>query len=93
MVGGMASIKVTVTLPEEQLAEIRALVAAGQTPNISAFVKHAVGVSLSDAAGWREMLEEALARTGGPLTRQERDWADSILSPRSARRARKRKAA
>jgi len=91
MVFGMATTKITVTLPNDQLDEIRALIAAGGAANISAFVKHAVEVALSDAAGWNEMLTGALAQTGGPLTPKERAWADSILAP--ARRSKKRKAA
>ena len=82
MVFGMATTKITVTLPDSQIQEIRALITAGEAANISAFVKHAVGVALSDAAGWREMLKEALRQTGGPLTKRERAWADAILSPR-----------
>jgi len=76
----MATRKVTITLGDDQIQEIRALVAAGQAKNVSAFVQHAVGVALSDAAGWREMLEEALQQTGGPLTPKERAWADTLLS-------------
>src|SRR5436309_1732296 len=79
MVIGMATTKITVTIPQEQVAEISSLVAAGRAPNVSAFVKHAISIALSDAAGWREMLNEALAQTGGPLTSKERAWADSIL--------------
>ena len=81
MVTGMASTKITITLPDDQLKEIRAHVAAGHAASISAFVKHAVGIALHDAAGWREMLAEALQQTGGPLTGKERAWADGILAP------------
>lgn len=94
MVIGMATTKITITLDDEQLQEVRAMVAAGQAANVSAFVKHAVGVALSDAAGWREMLKDALRQTGGPLTKKERAWADGILSPPQQRGpSRKRKAA
>jgi len=94
MVVGMATTKITITLPDDQVKEIRALVAAGRAASISAFVKHAVGVVLSDAAGWREMLEDALRQTGGPLTKKERAWADAILSPPGQKKAsRKGKAA
>lgn len=41
MVLGMATVKITITLEREQAGEIRAIVAAGKTANISAFVKHA----------------------------------------------------
>jgi Arc/MetJ-type ribon-helix-helix transcriptional regulator len=91
---GMATSKITITVPGEQVKEIRALVAAGKAASISAFVKHAVGVALFDAAGWKQMLEDALQQTGGPLTKEERAWADAILtSDRQKRSSRKRKAA
>lgn len=94
MVMSMATIKITVTLPEEQVKEIRSLAAAGRADSISGFVQHAVGVALHDAAGWREMLSEALEQTGGPLTDKEREWADAILTPRGPkRRGRKGKVA
>ena len=90
----MATTKITITLQDDQVEEIRALVAAGGTANVSAFVQHAVGVALFDEAGWRQMLEDALQKTGGPLTKKERDQADALLSPeRQKRGTRKGKAA
>ena len=80
MVNGMATVKVTVTIPEDQLHAIRQLVDAGQARSVSGFVQHAIGVSLDDAAGWEQMLDEALAATGGALTDEERRWADEALS-------------
>ena len=77
----MATTKITITLQDDQIEEMRALVAAGRAASISAFVKHSVGVALYDAAGWRDMLQDALQQTGGPLTKKERAWADSLLSP------------
>ena len=94
MVIGMATTKVTITLNDEQLDEVRSLVAAGQASSVSGFVKHAVGVALHDAAGWTEMLQGALQETGGPLTKQERAWADALLASRPRQgRARRKKAA
>jgi Arc/MetJ-type ribon-helix-helix transcriptional regulator len=78
----MATTKITITLPKEQVEEISALVAAGRAASVSAFTKHAVAVALSDAAGWSEMLDDALQQTGGPLTDKELAWADAILSPK-----------
>jgi Arc/MetJ-type ribon-helix-helix transcriptional regulator len=89
---GMATVKVTVTLDESQVDAIRRLVAQRKSSSVSGFVKHAVGVSLADVAGWSSMLKDALARTGGPLTRDERAWAESVLRPR-AKHKRKRRAA
>lgn len=79
MVVGMATRKVTVTLEEEQLARIRDLVSANKAASVSGFVQHAVEVALDDVAGWGAMLAEALAKTGGGLTTEERAWADRIL--------------
>jgi Arc/MetJ-type ribon-helix-helix transcriptional regulator len=90
MVLGMATTKVTITLEDNQLAEVRALVAAGAAASVSSFVKHAVGVALFDAAGWSEMLEDALRQTGGPLTKKERAWADALLSPHGQKRGSRR---
>ena len=79
MVLGMASKKVTITLDETQLDRIRALVDAGAASSISGFVQHAVGVTLDDVAGWGALLAEALRETGGPLSEEERTWADEVL--------------
>jgi len=79
MVNGMATQKVTVTLPEEQVLAIRRLVLAGKAASVSGFVQHAVAVGLKDVAGWGAILAEALAQTGGDLTADERQWADRIL--------------
>jgi Arc/MetJ-type ribon-helix-helix transcriptional regulator len=79
MVISMATRKVTVTLDEDQVARIRGLVSAGKVATISGFVQHAVSVALDDVAGWGAMLAEALAKTGGDLTGEERAWADEAL--------------
>jgi len=79
MVLGMATRKVTVTIKETQLDQIRRLVDAGSAPSISSFVQHAVSVALDDVAGWGALLAEALRESGGPLTDEERAWADELL--------------
>jgi len=83
----MATTKITVTLEDDQVAAVRNLVSAGHAANVSAFVQHAVRIALSDVAGWQMMLKETLEQTGGPLTKKERAWADSILKPRAQKRA------
>lgn len=94
MVLGMATTKLTITLQEQQLDEIRALVEAGEATSVSGFVQRAVQIALNDAAGWREMLKSALEETGGPLTKKERLWADEILeNGRRKKGPRKRNAA
>lgn len=79
MVNGMASKKITITLDEEQVEQIRNLVTSGRAASVSGFVQHAVGVALDDVAGWGAMLARALAESGGPMSADERAWADSAL--------------
>ena len=80
----MATKKVTITLDARELAAVRKLVAGGGAGSVSAFVQHAVSIALADVAGWGAMLGQALERTGGPLTKKERAWADGILKPRAS---------
>jgi len=74
----MATKKVTITLDETQLGQIRSLVRAGTASSVSGFVQHAVAIALDDVAGWGAMLAEALRQTGGALY-DERAWADEVL--------------
>jgi len=76
----MSTVKVTVTLGQNELAQIRALVDEGRVGSISGFVQHAVRQSLTDVAGWAGTLAEALEGTGGPLTPEEIAWADDVLA-------------
>ncbi len=89
MVIGMATTKVTITLEDEQLEAVRRLVASGSATSVSGFLQHAVSLALNDVSGWQAMLVEALERTGGPLTKKEKAWADRVLG--GARRSRKRR--
>jgi hypothetical protein len=73
----MATTKVTIRLPGDQIHSIRYLVAAGKATSLPAFVEHAVTMGLFDATEWRAMLDGALQQTGGPVTDDERDWADA----------------
>jgi Arc/MetJ-type ribon-helix-helix transcriptional regulator len=75
----MASKKVTITLEDQRVEQIRTLVGTGRAASVSGFVQHAVGVALDDVAGWGAMLAQALAETGGPMSADERAWADEPL--------------
>jgi Arc/MetJ-type ribon-helix-helix transcriptional regulator len=92
MVNGMATTKITITLPGRELEEIRKRVAAQESASVSGFIQHAVQRSLENAAEFRAMVDEALNATGGPLTPKERAWARRMLAPRK-RGTRRRKAA
>jgi Arc/MetJ-type ribon-helix-helix transcriptional regulator len=75
----MARTKITIRLGSEHVEEVRRLVRAGHARSFSGFVTHAVAIALHDAAGWRQMLADALEESGGPLTRKEREWAVALL--------------
>ncbi len=74
-----ATQKVTVTIPTDSVAAIRALVSDGRADSVSGFVQHAVRVALDDVSGWGTTLAHALDETGGAMTPEERRWADQIL--------------
>ena len=90
MVSGMATTKITITVPDGQLAEIKRRVTAREATSVSGFVQRAVQKSLENEAEFRAMIAEGLAATGGPLTASERAWARKMLtSQKSGARARK----
>jgi len=79
MVISMAAAKVTITLTDEQLDRIRGLVEDGRAASVSGFVQRAVATALDETTAWAVLLSQALTETGGPLTDEERAWADSVL--------------
>jgi len=79
MVISMATVKVTVTLTDEQLDRIRSLVEDGRAATVSGFVQRAVATALDETTAWAMLLSRALTETGGPLSDEERAWADSVL--------------
>jgi Arc/MetJ-type ribon-helix-helix transcriptional regulator len=82
MVTGMATTKITITLPDRQLEEIRKRVADQDAPTLSGFIQQAVQKSLENAPEFRAMVKEAIEETGGPLKPKERAWARRMLSAR-----------
>ena len=92
MVNCMATTKITITLPDHQLREIRKRVADQESPSVSGFIQQAVERSLENAGAFRAMVYEALQATGGALKPAERAWARRMLSPRK-RGGKPRKAA
>ena len=88
----MATTKITITVPDRQLTEIKKRVEAREATSVSGFVQRAVQKSLENEAEFRAMIDEGLAATGGPLTARERAWARKVLTPRK-RRSRPRKTA
>ena len=87
----MATTKITITLENHQLEEIRALVAAGTAASVSAFAKHAIGVALFDAAGMEGNAGRcATAIRRPPNEKGARVGRRAPLSPRAEKGLRKR---
>ena len=92
MVNGMATTtKFTITLDNAQFDEIKRIVAAGESPSVSAFVKKAIDTALNDAQDWDRMLKEMLDATGGPMTEAEREWANAALGHGKATKPKRRR--
>lgn len=84
----MATVEITITLPEQQIEEIRKRVAVHESASISGFVQRAVQRALMNSSEFSAMVDQGLMETGGPLTPKEQAWARKVLSPQQ-RRARK----
>ena len=91
MTAGMTSAKIAISLPKDQLAQVRAAVKRGEAASLSAYVSKALEEKLDDD-GVMKMLDEMLEKTGGPLTEAEERWVDEALGlkpkrkPRSSRK-------
>lgn len=85
MVTSMAAVKITITIPKEQLEDIRKRVTSRKTPSVSGFIQQAVQKSLENDVEFLAMLDESLERTGGPLTPEELAWATKAITPRKGK--------
>ena len=75
---GMATKKITVTLDEDAVAQIKQLVERGDSPSVSAFVQRAVQSQFDADAIWDATLDQLLEETGGPITDEERAEIDRL---------------
>lgn len=76
----MATQKVTITIDQELLDHVRRLVKDGEASSLSAYIRDAIRKTIENEAAYRRMLDDMLAETGGPLTDEERAWAEEFLS-------------
>jgi Arc/MetJ-type ribon-helix-helix transcriptional regulator len=81
----MATTKITITLPDRQIEEIRKRVAVHESASVSGFVQRAVQRTLQNTSEFSAMIDQGLLETGGPLTPKERAWAKKMLSPQKRR--------
>ncbi len=75
MTTSMTMVKITVSLPEELVAQAKAAVAAGRAASVSGYVAEAMFElgEFDEDAFMAQMWEEA----GGPPTEEEMRWAAS----------------
>jgi Arc/MetJ-type ribon-helix-helix transcriptional regulator len=86
MIAGMATTKITVTVPEELAAYIRERVAAGEFESISAFMTRAAeSMRVFDPLDL--LIASMIAETGEPDERAESWVQDAIAKARKALRA------
>lgn len=81
----MTRAKVAVTIPRALLANARRAVKDGRADSVSAYVTAALEekAKLDDLA---QMLDDMLARTGGPMTPAERREAERMVGARPTRK-------
>ena len=79
------TVKITVSLPDELVADARAAVEARQAASVSGYVATAMrsfaeqqSTSTADLDGWEAFLAEAYAANGEP-TAEDRAWARAAL--------------
>lgn len=79
MITGMTTKqKIAVSLDPELVEAARTAVAEGRAASVSAYVEEALRAqAMHDDL--EIMLQGMLAETGGPLTDEEKAWADRIL--------------
>ncbi|BDC52327.1 hypothetical protein F183_A46420 [Bryobacterales bacterium F-183] len=92
----MAGSKITIHISERQMDEIKALVSKGEARSVSDFVENALTSAINSTKSFDELLDESLARTGGPPSAEELAWVEQVLAgvePQVRKTSRKRTAA
>jgi len=87
----MAETNYTVTLSEKQVKDIQAAVAINYATDVQDFLNTAVTSYIASTKTWDQLLDESLEQTGGPPTKKEREWLDSIFRPDAGSKAKKKK--
>jgi Arc/MetJ-type ribon-helix-helix transcriptional regulator len=78
IIGMTRKAKIAVTLPQELVLAARAAVREGRAASVSAYVAEAMA-QRATADDLDALLAEMLDNTGGPMTDEERLWADQLL--------------
>jgi Arc/MetJ-type ribon-helix-helix transcriptional regulator len=90
---GMTMAKIAVSVPKEVLARARLAVKRGKAASLSAYVTLALDEMDRAEEQFDAHLDEALERTGGPVTPEESQRLGAILDGFEQRRAERAKKA
>lgn len=85
----MTVAKIAVSLPAELVEQVRRAVRRGAAPSVSAYVAQALAEK-EQRDSLDELLDELLAASGGPLTKEELREADRLLGFGASRSRRRR---
>jgi Arc/MetJ-type ribon-helix-helix transcriptional regulator len=75
----MTKAKVTMTMDKDLLARVKQAIDSGRAPSVSAYIEKAVEHWLIEEESAEELVDDMLEESGGPITADERVWADRIL--------------
>lgn len=78
MMLGMTRAKIAVSLPAELVAAARKAVRSGRAESVSGYVEAALAAQVANDSV-DEWIAQMLEESGGPMTDEERAWADSVL--------------
>ena len=75
---GMTRAKIAASLPAELVAAARQAVHSGRAASVSGYVEAALAAHMANDS-LDEWIAQLLEESGGPMTDEERAWADSVL--------------
>ncbi len=78
IIGMTRRAKIAVTVPQQLVDAARTAVREGRAASVSAYVAEAMEAR-AKTDDLDALLEEILEATGGPMTDEEREWADRAL--------------
>ncbi len=76
----MTAAKIAITLPQEQLAQVRKAVRAGRADSVSGYIARVLAEHAREES-LRELTEDLIAQHGQP-TREEAAWAKRAFARR-----------
>lgn len=76
--------KATITIDADLLDAVKAAVANGGSPSVSAYIEHAVAGQLASESDFDDMVDEMLGDSGGPPSADERAAARALLTEPAA---------